>query len=135
MKFFSSLLFSSLLFSSLLFSSLLLTTGCASILKGSDQPININSNVDSAEVYVNEQLVGRTPFTGTIERRSRVNLRVSKEGYQSRSLILDTSIEPVFWVNVFVGGVWGSTTDWATGSMWKVSPNTYNVDLKKSVGK
>ena len=80
-------------------------------------------------------MVGRTPFTGTIERSSTVNLRVSKEGYQSRSLVLNSNIEPVFWINFFVGGLLGSTTDLATGSMWKISPNTYNVDLRKSGGK
>ena len=80
-------------------------------------------------------MVGRTPFTGTIERSSKLTLRVSKEGYQSRSIVLDSSIEPVFWDNFFVGGLVGSTTDLATGSMWKISPNTYNVDLRKSVGK
>ena len=119
-------------------SLLFLTSGCASILKGSEQPVNINSNVDGAEVLVNGQLVGRTPFTGTIKRTSDIRLTVQKDGYKSRTITLDTGIEPVFWVNIFIGGVFGSTTDFATGSMWKVSPNTYNVDLKSttpSVGK
>ena len=121
-----------LLYISLLF----LTSGCASILKGSEQPVNINSNVDGAEVLVNGQLVGRTPFSGSIKRTSEVRLTVQKDGYQSRTITLDTGIEPVFWVNIFIGGVFGSTTDLATGSMWKVSPNTYNVDLKSaSMGK
>ena len=115
---------------------LFLTSGCASILKGSEQPVNINSNVDGAEVLVNGQLVGRTPFSGSIKRTSEVRLTVQKDGYQSRTITLDTGIEPVFWVNIFIGGVFGSTTDLATGSMWKVSPNTYNVDLKSaSMGK
>ena len=117
---------------------LILTGGCASILKGSQQPLNISSNVDGAEVRINGQMVGQTPFTGTIKRQSDVQLTLSKEGYKSRSLTLDTGIETVFWVNLFIGGVLGSTTDFATGSMWKVSPNTYNVDLKpvdSSMGK
>ena len=109
---------------------LLLFTGCASILKGSEQPVNINSNVDEAEVLINGQMVGRTPFSGTIQRKSKTVLIVQKTGYMSRSIVLDTGIEPVFWVNILIGGVFGSTTDFATGSMWKVSPNTYNVDLK-----
>ena len=113
-------------------SLLFLTGGCASILKGSEQPVNINSNVDGAEVLVNGQLVGRTPFSGSIKRTSDVRLTVQKDGYRSQTITLDTGVEPVFWVNVFVGGVFGSTTDFATGSMWKVSPNTYNVDLKSA---
>ena len=104
--------------------------GCATILKGSDQPINVNSNVKGASVYVNNQKVGNTPFTGTIKRQKEQTLKVSKPGYETRTLMLDSSIEGVFWVNILTGGVFGSTTDWASGSMWKISPNTYNVDLK-----
>ena len=125
-------------YSSVLFCCLLFSTGCASILKGSKQSVNVNSNVDEAEVHVNGRLVGQTPFSGTIERASTVQLTVKKHGYKSRTITLDTGIEPVFWVNIFIGGVFGSTTDLATGSMWKVSPNTYNVDLKpidSSMGK
>jgi len=114
----------------LILSLLLTLTGCASILKGSEQPVNINSNVEGAEVHVNGRMVGRTPFTGTIKRTNDIRLTVSKTGYTPRTISLDIGVEPVFWVNIFIGGVFGSTTDFATGSMWKVSPNTYNVDLK-----
>ena len=105
--------------------------GCATILKGSNQPLNVNSNVKGASVYVNNQKVGTTPFTGTIERKKEQHLKVSKPGYETRTLMLDSSIESVFWVNILTGGVFGSTTDFASGSMWKISPNTYNVDLRR----
>ena len=109
----------------------LLLCNCATILKGSNQPLNVNSNVDGANVFVNSQKVGTTPFTGSIERQKSIRLKVSKAGYKSRTLVLDSDIEGVFWVNIFSGGGWGSTTDFATGSMWKVSPNIYNLDLVK----
>ena len=58
-------------------------------------------------------------------------LEVREEGYDTVSLQLDTNIETAFFANIFTG-VLGSTTDFATGSMWKISPSTYNVDLKKN---
>ena len=91
-------------------------TGCATILKGTNQPLNVTSNVTGADVLVDGQLVGKTPFSGTIKRKKSATLRVSKDGYQAQQLMLDGSIESVFWVNVFIGGVLGSTTDLASGS-------------------
>ena len=106
-------------------------TGCATMLSGSSQNINVDSNVRGANVYINGVNVGKTPFSGQIERKSSMELKVSKKGYRSRTLLLNTEIEGTFWVNIFSMGVFGSTTDAASGSMWKISPNTYNVDLEK----
>ena len=110
---------------------LLFSGGCATILKGSTQSINVDSNVAGAAVYVNGQMVGRTPFTGKINRSKEIRLRVEKEGYTSRTLSLDTTLEPVIFLNLFSNGAFGSTTDLATASAWKVSPNIYNIDLQK----
>ena len=108
---------------------LLSLLSCATILKGSRQPLNVTSNVDGANVSINGVVVGQTPFHGMVERKKHATLMVSKEGYSSKSMILNTEIESAFWVNILTGGPFGSTTDYASGSMWKVGPNTYNVDL------
>ena len=110
--------------------SFVVLTGCATILSGSKQPLNVRSNVEGADVYVNGELVGKTPFSGTVKKQKSMHIRVSKAGYQQEEMILKGSVESVFWLNILVGGLLGSTTDLATGSMWQVSPNTYNVDLK-----
>jgi len=52
--------------------------------------------VEGAEVHVNGQMVGRTPFTGTIKRTNDIRLTVSKTGYTPRTISLDVSVEPVF---------------------------------------
>ena len=109
--------------------SLMILTGCATILKGPTQPFNVTSNVDGADIYIDGELIGQTPFSGSIGRKKSATLRVSKDGYKEQQMILDGSIEPVFWVNIFGSG-FGSTTDLVTGNMWKISPNTYNVDLQ-----
>jgi len=104
-------------------------SGCASIVKGSKQVVTIESNVRGAEVKVNGELVGTTPFTGPIKRGSDTTVLLSKTGYASKTLTLSTSVEPVFWGNIIFGGVFGSTTDMSTGSMYQYAPATYNVDL------
>ena len=35
-----------------------------------------------------------------------------------RQTVMKKEIEGAFWVNILSGGVWGSTTDYATDKMW-----------------
>lgn len=111
--------------------ALLATTGCSTIIKGKDQVVTINSNVEDAQITVNGVPVGKTPFTGPILRNSKTVVGVSKDGYVTKNVTLDTSIEPIFWGNIIIGGVLGSTTDASTGSMYKYAPATIQIDLEK----
>lgn len=112
----------------------LLATSCASIFKGSEQEITIDSNVQGAELSLNGEKIGTTPFQGKIKRSSDAHLTVSKPGYESKEIILDTSIEPVFLGNIISGGVFGSSTDYGTGAMYQYSPGNVVVDLKEISG-
>jgi len=72
----------------------LLVTGCASILKGSDQKVSFNSEPSDAKVVVTdvrqgkEVQVGSTPFTTTLKRgagyfkKAKYNVTFEKSGYQ-----------------------------------------------------
>lgn len=108
-------------------------SGCSTMINGKTQKITVNSNVKDAEITANGQLIGRTPFTGLIERNSNTTFTIRKEGYEAKSVTLDTAIEPVFWGNIIIGGVLGSTTDLATGAMYKYAPGTIQIDLEKTL--
>lgn len=108
-----------------------LLTNCASIVKGTDQLVSIDSNVRDAEIVVNGAVVGKTPFNGKISRSSDTIVTLRKDGYTAKSVTLNTEVEPVFWGNIIFGGVLGSTTDLSSGAMYKYSPSNINVDLYK----
>ena len=110
---------------------LLAVSACSTIVNGKVQTVTINSNVSGAEISVNGKPVGQTPFTGLLERSNKTSITVSKDGYIAKTITLDTNIEPIFWGNIIIGGVIGSTTDAATGSMYKYAPGTLEVDLEK----
>jgi hypothetical protein len=113
---------------------LLAVSGCSTIVNGKVQTVTINSNIAGAQVAVNGIPVGQTPFTGSVVRSNKTVVTVSKDGYESKTVTLDTNIEPIFWGNIIIGGVIGSTTDAATGSMYKYAPGTLEIDLvKKSI--
>jgi len=113
--------------------SVSLVCGCSTIVKGKYQTVSINSNVKGAEIVVNGAVIGTTPFNGPLERDSAMSVTVRKEGYQPKTVVLDTSIEPMFWGNIIIGGFFGSTTDASTGDMYKYSPSTIEIDLEPAV--
>lgn len=107
----------------------LATTGCASIVKGSTQTISISSNVDGAEVFLDGQRIGTTPFTGIVPKKKDF-VMVQKAGYKTANIALSKSLEPIFWGNIITGGTLGSITDFASGAAYQYAPASYQVDLK-----
>ncbi len=96
--------------------------------------MSVNANVDGAEVHLiteeGERLLGTTPLTTQVERGKTGRLRVRAEGYRPYESALNKKINTVFWVNILSGGVFGSTTDYASGAMYEYEPSTYMVSLQ-----
>lgn len=107
-------------------------SGCASIVGGTSQVVSINSNVKGADVIVNGANVGTTPYNGPVKRGKSTTVTIQKTGYDSKTITLNTEIESIFWGNIIIGGVLGSTTDLSTGAMYKYAPATLQIDLEKS---
>jgi hypothetical protein len=106
--------------------------GCASIVEGTSQNVSIISNVRGAHVIVNGVNVGTTPYSGPIKRGKSTTVTLQKDGYETKTITLNTEIEPIFFGNIIFGGVLGSTTDLATGAMYKYAPATLQIDLDKA---
>lgn len=113
----------------------LVVSSCSSIVNGTSQTVSINSNVKGADVIVNGKTIGQTPYNGPIKRAKTTTVTLTKSGYDTKTITLSTEVETVFWGNIIIGGVLGSTTDLASGAMYKYAPATLNIDLEKSEGK
>lgn len=103
--------------------------GCATIVAGSSQSISVTSNVEDAEIYLDGDQIGTTPFTGMVPK-NKEELRVEKEGYRTETVSLSKSLEPIFWGNIITGGTLGSITDFATGAAYQYAPASYQVELQ-----
>ena len=97
-------------------------SGCATILSGEHQQLNITSTPSNKKVIVGSQTV-TTPAIVSV-RRSNKNLIVESANCKGQKL-LASKINPIFFVNILSGGAFGSTTDYATGSMWKYNTNVH----------
>ncbi len=111
---------------------LLSIVGCSSVINGTKQMISINSNVKGADVIVDGHNVGKTPFNGKVKRGSDTTVTLQKDGYSSKTIVMSDEVAPAFWANgLFLHGFGlSSTTDYATGAMYKYSPASYQIDLE-----
>jgi hypothetical protein len=110
-----------------------LLSDCATIINGKHQTLTFNSVPDGADVRVAGKVLGKTPLTISLEKQTGLTATFEKEGYKPASVNLNTSIDPWFWGNVIVGGVLGSTTDAAAGTVNKYSQDQYVATLEKTV--
>jgi hypothetical protein len=106
--------------------------GCASIVSGTRQMMTFRSTPDDASVYINGLLIGKTPITFNLKRKSGQVLTFEKDGYKTLTLSLETRMNGWFWGNLVIGGLFGSTTDNATGAAVEYSPSQYMVTLQPS---
>ncbi|MBI3004815.1 MAG: PEGA domain-containing protein [Ignavibacteriales bacterium] len=118
-----------------LFAIVVLFVGCATIMKGSDQQVRINSTPASAKVMI-KTTGGMTVFEGTtpamtkISRKNEYTVTVSLEGHKDATVnIMKESIEGWFWGNLLCGGVIGIIVDASNGAMHHLSPDEISVTL------
>lgn len=104
--------------------------GCATILGGSTQLLIVNSNVDGAEVRLNDIRLGVTPLTVNLERGQTGVLKVTADGYKPHSVALNKKVSSLFFVNILSGGAFGSSTDYSTGAMYEYEPSTFMITLQ-----
>lgn len=98
--------------------SAVLMSGCASVTSSEEQSINVTtSNNKPAEVTVDDKTITAPGMVVVLRDGKNKVVSTTTEGCEKTTPI-DKKITPVFWGNIVVGGVLGSTTDGVTGKMW-----------------
>ncbi|MEL6226438.1 MAG: translation initiation factor 2 [Pseudomonadota bacterium] len=99
--------------------------GCATVTKGTTQPITISSNPPGADCDLRREGAGliaqvRTPGTVEVSKSFRdIQIRCNKAGYQETVATLSSQAEAMTFGNVLVGGLVGFAIDAGTGAMTK----------------
>ncbi len=111
--------------------SALLLASCATVFTGTSQTVTINSNVEGAEVRIDGNVVGTTPYSGKVRKgNSAKSVLITKSGYQAQQISLNTAINPVTIISIVFWDL--GTTDFLSGAAWEYSPNSYYVNLLKN---
>ncbi len=113
--------------------ALALVSGCASIVQGTSQEIAISSVPSGATVTSNGVIIGKTPLVADLRRKSSHILRIELQGYEPYEIALARSISGWAWGNIVFGGVIGLVVDFATGGIYKLTPEQIEADLRPAV--
>lgn len=113
--------------------------GCASVIKGSTQSLNLTTSPEPGATCVLTSPGGtnqtvETPGTVTVERSKHdIAVTCNKAGFEEAYAVIPSSFEGWTLGNLLIGGVIGVGVDAATGAM-NDYPNTFNVPMNRSDG-
>lgn len=113
--------------------------GCATMLKGSSAPVNINSAPIGANVEIktsNGVVItgGQTPMTTKLVKGKDYTVTISLDGYEPKTVSIlkgDIDFGTAVCGNLLCTGLLGLLVDHFSGAMYKLEPNTINVSLQK----
>ncbi len=115
--------------------------GCAGMINGKTQLINVDSNVKGASITFvkgdgTSVELGQTPFIGAIPRaKGGARLVIKKTGYAEKQQIVESKMSIVFLLNFLIpSGTFSSTTDISNETMWEYAPSNYFINLEASTG-
>ena len=106
-----------------------LTQGCASIFKGTTQPIPIASDPSGADIVLDGKVMGQTPKTLALKRKGTYVVTIQKPGFEQQSVPIVRNIGGAVWGNAIAGGLIGWGVDAASGAQYNLSPESVSVKL------
>ena len=98
--------------------ALVLSSSCATLLKGRTEEVMINSDPSGAQVSINDQSNGTTPYVTTSKSSEVLYIHVSKPGYQPQEITDDTSFRWGYEIWSFICYVIPLGIDMADGAAW-----------------
>ena len=109
--------------------------GCATIFSDGEDVITFNSNVDKTKVFLDGIIIGETPLTLPIERRTaNRKLKFTKPGYQTQELPLSHKFNMNFGMLLDITGTVISLTpgavDALSGNLIKYTPTEYHIEME-----
>jgi len=118
--------------------ALLLTTGCASITRGTTEAYVIETDPPGAKAVLSNGLTCTTPCSLKVKRRSEFTVVLSRAGYETVNANVTSSVDGAGAAgmagNVLLGGIIGAGIDAGTGAMHSHKPNPLSVNMVKGEG-
>ena len=111
--------------------SICLFSSCASILSGTKQTVDVNTQPTGARVFVNgEDQHVVTPATINVPRKKAITYSFQKQGYESGTVTEYGSFNPVVVGNIILGGIPGFLVDLGTGAWYKYDNTNVFYEFK-----
>lgn len=99
--------------------SLIAASGCATLVSGSGQSVQIDSTPSNAIVKINNFQRGQTPVRVELDRAQKVaSVEIELPGFEPEKIELQRSVNGRIWGNILIGGIIGVVIDASTGAMY-----------------
>lgn len=113
---------------------MVLVAGCATITRGTNDALVVNSTPGGAQVKLSDgQVCDGTPCTFKVPRKSELNLLVSRDRCEPQQIRVTNRVAggggAAAAGNVLVGGLIGAAVDAGSGAMLELVPNPVDVQL------
>lgn len=110
--------------------ALMLSSGCATIVKGTTAKVPVASDPPGADVLVDGNLAGQTPITVVLKKTSDHLVTIQRVGYQPQSVPVVQTVGGAVWGNILAGGLIGWGVDASDGAQYNLIPTTIAVKLE-----
>ena len=107
---------------------MLLSSGCATIVKGSSQTLTVDTKPPGATCVLDRKgekigAVNPTPGSLSVEKSSEaIAVSCNKDGFQESGATLTANFQPMTLGNILIGGVIGIIVDAASGAVAEYPP-------------
>lgn len=94
-------------------------TGCSTLINGTRQEVNIDSQPKGATVFINNQSFGQTPTAAELQRDGNYTILLEMPGFEPYEIELGKKWSTMFFVNI---PVLGWAIDAVSGAMYQLTP-------------
>jgi hypothetical protein len=111
--------------------TLFFSTGCATILKGTNESLLVTSDPSGARVQINGIDVGNTPISTRVNGTKDQFVQVRKDGYETRTASIASTVGAGWIILDFLCGGLPLVVDAITGDWKSLERNDAHVVLDK----
>jgi hypothetical protein len=116
---------------SVVLACLFLFPSCATIFKGNSSKLDLNSEPQGAQVFVNGNAMGTTPVRLKLESKLTYAIEFKKEGYKTRTVNIQNHVGAGWIVLDVLAGLLPVIVDAATGAWYDLDQKSVNAILEK----
>lgn len=109
-------------------------SGCATIMHGTTQDIEIRTDPSNADILVDGGQHFTSPALVTMKRKDDHSVEISRQGYQKEKVEIKGDMSLAVVGDILAGGVIGYGIDAATGAQRRLVPEVVDVRLRPSTG-
>ena len=109
---------------------LMALNGCATIIHGTTQDIDVKTDPAGADLLVDGQNHYKSPAVITMKRKDDHTVEISQEGYKRAAVEIKGTISAAVLGDFLAGGAIGYGIDAATGAQRRLEPEKVEVRLQ-----